>query len=351
MTNVAELLKHLQDVRRNIELCLAGGVGQDELCMACGALADIGESESREIASAARDLAEAAKGDMQDGTFSLHLQQRLQTLMVRIQASAESTTAGHIWAAGQDLAKLLLVAQEFIDDAPGPLWSEEFPPALCSLEAVRMEMPKFVSLLEWPPLDQFGLEEIDRALQYATELIAPAPEAPLCQYLASASADLDRNTHIAWIKSHVPDGREPNPSEVYAWYWNETQGGAALDEAKVRESAATVSAVAKAIGLDEVMEYLGEPDQVAFYGLQNILPSIPIRWSLESVDAATRHLHSGLARWYFNPFKPSLAPLDLIVGLLRARRPYYYHKMLAHSLVQTVCVQHVLPAGTITEPS
>jgi hypothetical protein len=38
-------------------------------------------------------------------------------------------------------------------------------------------------------------------------------------------------------------------------------------------------------------------------------------------------------------------PVDVITGVLRARRPYYYHRMLAHALMQTVCVQRVLPPG------
>ena len=85
------------------------------------------------------------------------------------------------------------------------------------------------------PLDQFGLDEVAEALHSAGQLIDPAPEAPLCQYLAGASLDLVRSTHLAWIESHLADGQEPSPSpaQVYAWYWNETLGGAALDGAKV----------------------------------------------------------------------------------------------------------------------
>ena len=40
--------------------------------------------------------------------------------------------------------------------------------------------------------------------------------------------------------------------------------------------------------------------------------------------------------------KTSLVPIDVITGVLRTRRPYYYHRMLAHALVQTICVQRVL---------
>ena len=43
--------------------------------------------------------------------------------------------------------------------------------------------------------------------------------------------------------------------------------------------------------------------------------------------------------------KASVLPLDLIIGVLRTRRPYYYHRMLAHALLQTVCVQQALPPG------
>ena len=153
-----------------------------------------------------------------------------------------------------------------------------------------------------------------------------------------------RETHIAWIESHAWDDQSPSPAQVYGWYWNETLGGAALDGAKVAEAAATASAVAKSMGLDEVVDYLRDPDQVAFYGMMNILPATPIRWSLENVEAADRHLHYGLARWYHRPLEASLVPIDVITGVLRTRRPYYYHRMLAHALLQTVCVQRVLAA-------
>ena len=86
-----------------------------------------------------------------------------------------------------------------------------------------------------------------------------------------------RETHIAWIKSHDWDGEGPSPAQVYAWYWNETLGGAALDGAKVEEAAAMASGLAKWMGLDEVVDYLRDPDQVAYYGMMNILPATPIR--------------------------------------------------------------------------
>jgi hypothetical protein len=214
---------------------------------------------------------------------------------------------------------------------------------------VRSEFSNLVSLLGWPTPDRFGLNEIAQALHSAGQLIDPAPEAPLCQYLAGARLDLVRDTHIAWIESHSWDDESPSPAQVYCWYWNETLGGAALDLAKVAEAAATASALAKSMGLDEVVDYLRDPDRVAFYGMMNILPATPIRWSLENDEAASRHLHYGLARWYRVPLKASIVPVDVITGVLRTRRPYYYHRMLAHGLMQTICVQRVLPPGTVAD--
>src|SRR5665811_553829 len=141
--------------------------------------------------------------------------------MARLQAAAESSQAGRVWAAAQNLAELLLVVGKFLDRAPEPHWSEEFPPALCGLEAVRLEFSNFVSVLGWPPPpDQFGLNEVAQALHSAGQLIDPAPEAPLCQYLAGVSRDLVRETHIAWIESHDWDGEGPSPAQVDDWYWN-----------------------------------------------------------------------------------------------------------------------------------
>jgi hypothetical protein len=266
--------------------------------------------------------------------------------MARIQAAAESSQAGRVWAAAQNLAELLLVVGKFLDRAPEPRWVEEFPTAVCGLAAVRMEFSNLVSLLGWPtPGERFGLNEIAQALHSAGQLIDPAPEAPLCQYLAGTRLDPVRSTHVAWIESHAWDDESPSPAQVYCWYWNETLGDGALDGANVAEAAATASAVAKSMGLDEVVEYLRDPDRVAFYVMMNILPATPIRWTLENVEAADRHLRYGLARWYRVPLKPSLVPIDVITGVLRTRRPYYYHRMLAHALLQTVYVQRALPPG------
>jgi hypothetical protein len=321
----------------------------DELRTACRALAHTTEAEHPEIGAAGLDLAKAAEGDLQDASFNLRLHLRLQTLMARIQSAATSGQAGRVWAAAQNLAELLLVIGKFLDKAPEPRWAEEFPAALCGLEAVRLEFSNLVSVLGWPTPDQFGLKEIDQALRHAGQLIDPAPEAPLCQYVAGARLDLVRDTHIAWIESHLADNQSPSPAQVYSWYWNETLGGAALDGSKVAESAATASAVAKSLGLDEVVDYLADPDKVAYCGMMNILPATPLRWSLENVEAADRQLHYGLARWYHRPLEASLVPIDVITGVLRTRRPYYYHRMLAHALLQTVCVQQLLPPGIVAD--
>ena len=94
------------------------------------------------------------------------------------------------------------------------------------------------------PPDQFGLDEVAQALHSAGQLIDPAPEAPLCQFLGGASRDLARDTHIAWIESHHWDDEGPSPVLVYGWYWNETLGALTLDGPMVEEAAAMASAVA-----------------------------------------------------------------------------------------------------------
>ena len=317
--------------------------------MACRALAQATEIESSEIAAAGLGLAEAAAGDLQDARFNLRIHLSLQTLMARIQTDAESSQAGRVWAAAQNLAELLLVVGKFLDDAPEAIGAEEFPPALCGLETVRREFGNFLSVLGWPTPDRFGLEEIAQALHSAGQLIDPAPEAPICQYLAGGRRELVRETHIAWIESHASDDESPSPAQVYGWYWNETLGDVALDGANVEEAAATASAVAKSMDLDEVVDYLRDPDKVAFYGMMNILPATPIRWNLENNGVADSHLHYGLARWYRSPLKASLVPIDVITGVLRTRRPYYYHRMLAHALLQAVLVQQALPPGVVAD--
>jgi hypothetical protein len=347
MTNAPELLSRLREVGRCMALAVPSATAKVRI--ACSALAQATEAESAEIAVAGLDLARAAGGVGDGHSANLRVHLCLQTLMARIQTAAESSQAGRVWAAAQNLAELLLVVGKFLDKAPEPHWSQELPPTLCGLDAVRSEFNNLVSLLGWPPPpDQFGLDEIAQALHHADQLIDPAPGAPLCQYLAGARRDLVRETHIAWIESHDWD-ESPSPSQVYAWYWNETQGGAALDGAQVEQSAATASALATSMGLDEVVDYLRAPDRVAFYGMMNILPATPIRWSLENDEDADSHLHYGLARWYRVPLKPSLEPIDVITGVLRTRRPYYYHRMLAHALVQTICVQRVLGGGVVAD--
>src|ERR1017187_3434239 len=347
MTNAPELLSRLREVGRCMALPARAA---NEVRTACRTLAQTTEAESAEIAAAGLGLAEAAEADPQDASFNLRIQLSLQTLTARIQTAAESSQAGRVWAAAQNLAELLLVVGKFLDRAPEPRWSQEFPPALCGLEAVRLEFSNFVSVLGWPPPgERFGLNEIAKALHSAGQLIDPAPEAPLCQYLAGVRRDLVRSIHVACIESHAWDDELPSPAQVYAWYCNETLGEGALDGAKVAEAAATASALAKSMDLDEVVDYLRDPDQVAFYGMMNILPATPLRWSRENVEATDRHLHYGLARWYRRPLEASLVPIDVITGVLRTRRPYYYHRMLAHALMQTICVQRVLGGGVVAD--
>src|ERR1035437_10061996 len=143
MRNALDLLSSLQEVNRCMELELPSAA--QEVRIACRALADITAAESAEIAVAGLDLARAA-GGVGDSSSNLRVHLYLQTLMARIQATAESSQAGRIWAAAQNLAELLLVVGKFLDRAPEPRWAEEFPPALCGLAAVRSEFSNLVSV-------------------------------------------------------------------------------------------------------------------------------------------------------------------------------------------------------------
>src|ERR1035441_1785158 len=107
MTNAPELLSRLREVSRCMALPVSAA---DEVRTACRTLADTTEAESAEIAAAGVGLAEAADG-ASDASLNLRLHLRLQTLMARIQTDAESSQAGRIWAAAQDLAELLLVVE------------------------------------------------------------------------------------------------------------------------------------------------------------------------------------------------------------------------------------------------
>jgi hypothetical protein len=48
------------------------------------------------------------------------------------------------------------------------------------------------------------------------------------------------------------------------------------------------SAVARWLGLDEVVDYLRAPDKVAYYGMMNILPATPFGWSFENAEAVRK---------------------------------------------------------------
>src|ERR1035438_4938764 len=128
-TNAPELLSRLQAVGRC--MALSPPSAADEVRTACRALADTTEAESAEIAAAGADLAKAAGGDLQDARFNLRLHLCLQTLMARIQATAESSQAGRIWAAAQNLAELLLVVGKFLDRAPRPCGWSSATSSLC----------------------------------------------------------------------------------------------------------------------------------------------------------------------------------------------------------------------------
>jgi hypothetical protein len=120
MRNAPELLSRLREVGRWMALAVPSAA--DEVRLACRALVQTTAAESPEIAVAGLDLARAAEGDLQDASFNLRLHLRLQTLMARIQTTAESSQAGRVWAAAQNLAELLMVVGKFLDRAPEPRW-------------------------------------------------------------------------------------------------------------------------------------------------------------------------------------------------------------------------------------
>src|ERR1039457_4711055 len=108
MTNAPELLSRLREVGRGMALPASAA---DEVRTECRALVQTTEAESAEIAAAGLGLAEAAAGDLQDARFNLRIHLSLQTLMARIQTSAESSQAGRIWAATARLRFLFLAAK------------------------------------------------------------------------------------------------------------------------------------------------------------------------------------------------------------------------------------------------
>jgi hypothetical protein len=108
MTNAPELLARLQEVNRCMELELPSAA--DEVRTACRALAQATEAESPEIAAAGLELAKAAEG-VSDSNTNLRLHLSLQSLMSRLQAAAESSQAGRVWAAAQNLALIEMLPQ------------------------------------------------------------------------------------------------------------------------------------------------------------------------------------------------------------------------------------------------
>src|ERR1039457_6007782 len=114
MTNAPELLSRLREVGRCMALPVSAA---DEVRAACRAMVQTTEAESAEIAAAGLGLAEAAAGGVGDSASNLRLHLCLQALMARIQTAAESSHAGRIWAAAQNLAELLLVVGKFLDRA------------------------------------------------------------------------------------------------------------------------------------------------------------------------------------------------------------------------------------------
>src|ERR1035437_9969043 len=107
MTNAPELLSRLREVGRCMALAVPSATAKVRI--ACSALAQATEAESAEIAVAGLDLARAAGGVGDGHSANLRVHLCLQTLMARIQTAAESSQAGRVWAAAQNLAELLLV--------------------------------------------------------------------------------------------------------------------------------------------------------------------------------------------------------------------------------------------------
>jgi len=274
---------------------------------------------------------------------------QLESTMIHIENNLAPIASARVWWTGQRLAEVTRYIQRFLDTESESQW-KAFAEKLCYVRAIRCGMAELRGFLALPVSGKVGgFDQFMEMLNAVEQRLKPDVAAEICAQLWCARPKLDCQLQNLWYQTHganlvhfiSPDSQMWSQSDIgileaYACVWNDL-----LEKPRAFVTAATCRAAAEKarvtsgnMGLNDVAELLSDPECLAHYGLANILPPAPATWRLSNLAEIEAFLKNELSRWYLRPYRFELQPLDLIAAVVRAQRPLFYHKLLAHALLQ-----------------
>ena len=289
--------------------------------------------------AAAELLGDAAAADAGPLDLLLRLEDAACGLERELEATYSSVRA---WRAATDMARVAGALEKFTLEGPAPRWN--------NLGGLLLEIPSvggcasgLARAVSMPACNSLA----DLAAS-AAEYLASDDAAQLAESVETARGTLERRLREAWLAARWPGGETPDPVEVYSWMWSEllAAGPAAPPAAWLREAAAHSSASAARAGLSEAAELLDDAERATGYALLNLLPPAPSPWRMVTAAATEQLLEGELSRWYFGLFRRQPAPCAMVAAVLRAGRPLYYDRCLAHAILQYRVVRRWLRPGS-----
>jgi tetratricopeptide (TPR) repeat protein len=316
------------------------------------------EGESEQLSLESRLLQDrAAEMEASPGaSAALKFFIQLDSTMLQIENDMAGSVFARAWWTGQRLAEVASAIEKF--DAESDSQWQNFPETVCCLGAMRSGMHELSEFLALPVSEEIGgFDQLLELLKTSQEKLNTEVAAGLCSTIWHTRPKMDRQMQNLWYLTHgarvfkpsyldASDQTDVDDAEAYAWMWNDLLINARIFVTPEICNAAAERArtTASNAGLDDVAEWVSDSKRLMSYGLSNILPPAPMPWRLSSAVEIETFLKNELARWYFRPYRFELQPLDLIEAVVRLRRPLYYERLLAHSLLQFHLLQTCLSA-------
>lgn len=257
----------------------------------------------------------------------------LEDFAAGLERATVQLPAARAWWLSSRLSLLTEGAQKFRERSPDARWDE--------MESLLWEIPCVA--LSAHQLRR-NLAEIGGPVEGATPALLAEGAAPvlqeqegalLAELLDRLLSALEARAREMWMRT-CPDAASETPLDLFAYGWAcllpnrpaGLSGGWMLDAVR---GCARDAALCE---LPEVSEYLDPPERIAFYALSYLLPPCPSPWVVHTAGDLERLFDAQMSRWYFGRFRNKTSPLDLIAAVLRAGRPLYYERPLAHVLVE-----------------
>jgi hypothetical protein len=257
----------------------------------------------------------------------------LESFAARLARDTVELPAARAWWLSSRLSLLTEGARKFRERSPDARWDEmesllwEIPCVALAADQLRRELVEIGGPAEGATPALLAEE--------ATPFLQEHEDALLAELLDRLLFALEARAREMWMRT-CPDAASETPLDLFAYGWacllpNRPAG---LSGVWMLDAVQGCARDADLCELPEVAEYLDPPERIAYYALSYLLPPCPDPWVLHTAGDLERLFDAQMSRWYFARFRNRPSPLDLIASVLRAGRPLYYERPLAHVLVE-----------------